>query len=160
MGQEDDDESWKLGARAYTAWMERWRVEKLRNLVLCRSYSYLLWFNPAAGNWELDTCSLSPPLPPQKDGEENWWKGKTLGLRWRQFNKRTKEILLLVIIMHMQNKQYTIQFFLTVQWLILSQSPSSGCGFHGTPSWKSSNSWKSLNLRAKEGSCPRANPHS
>jgi len=61
---------------------------------------------------------VTPPLPPQQDGEEKWTKGKTHGLRYRQFNKATKEILLLLlliiiilIIINMQNKLYIIQFF-------------------------------------------------
>jgi len=38
-------------------------------------------------------------------------KDRTHGLRWRPFNKTTKEILILIkIIVNMQNKLYTIQF--------------------------------------------------
>jgi len=55
-------------------------------LLLC-----LLWFNPAAGNSAPDSLSLTPPLCPQRDGEKKWTKGKTHGLRARQFNKTTKE---------------------------------------------------------------------
>jgi len=38
------------------------------------------WFNPAAGNYALDSRSLTPPLPPQWDGEEDGRKGKLVGL--------------------------------------------------------------------------------
>ena len=67
-----------------------------------------MWFNPAAGNSAPDSRSLTPPLPPRETGRkrekrENFWVD-------RQFNKVTKEILILIIllIMSIQNKLYTV----------------------------------------------------
>jgi len=36
-----------------------------------------------------------------REGEEKWTKGKTPGLRYRQFNKATKETLRLLILVLM-----------------------------------------------------------
>jgi len=39
------------------------------------------WFNAAADNEAPDSRSLTPPLPPLRDGEEKLTKGETCGLR-------------------------------------------------------------------------------
>jgi len=41
----------------------------------------VLQFNLVAGNQALGSGSLTPPLPPQQDGEEKWTKAETHGLR-------------------------------------------------------------------------------
>jgi len=72
----------------------------------------MLWFNLAAGSKALGSCSPTPPLPPSGMGRRKWEKGETHGLRYRQFNKTTKELLTLktIVIINMQNKLRTIQF--------------------------------------------------
>jgi len=61
----------------------------------------------------LQSSSLASLFPHQWDGEENGQKVKC-GLTQRQFNKTTKEIIMTttIAIMNIQNKLYTIQFFL------------------------------------------------
>ena len=74
----------------------------------------LWWFNLAASSYTSDShllaariSSLIPPAPSVGWGGE-WTKSETHGLRYRQFNKTTKRILLLK---NMQNMRYTIQVF-------------------------------------------------
>ena len=61
-------------------------------------------------------------------------KGKIRVLRWRQFNKTTKAILILIyiIIIMMQYKRYRIWFFLTI-WCLCSQSLNNNHGTHRFP---------------------------
>jgi len=68
----------------------------------------LSWFVLAARTPQL----FAQPSPsPQQVGEKKRTKGETHVLRYRQFNKATKEVLLIMLIaMNTQNKLYITQF--------------------------------------------------
>ena len=111
----------------------------------------LSWFNSAAGNSAPEAAHSPLPLPPVGWGGERT-KGKTRGLKQRQFYK-SKEILLL--IMNMQSKLYTIQFLsLAGDWYTASPRAAIAehetCAFCGTPQKKTKRMEKSELPEEKE----------
>ena len=62
----------------FTFWTAVRSITLVSNVSLSFLASDLMsWFNLAAGNYALDSCSLIPPLHPRREGEEKWTKGKT-----------------------------------------------------------------------------------
>jgi len=119
----------------------------------------VLWFNLAVSNWD-QTAAHSPLLFLPTGWGREWAKRETHGLI--QFNKVTKQILLLIVKGNMQNKLYAVQFFSPPGDQLRSQPPSSDrgtCGFPGAHGFhhtrefcktgqknpKNLNSWKSSN---------------
>ena len=64
-------------------WGDRGAVLKLlvSRVTLGKPLATLARFNLAAGNSAPASRSLTPPLAPQRSGEEKWTKGETPGLR-------------------------------------------------------------------------------
>jgi len=79
------------------------------------------WFNPAAGYQDHTAAHVLFPLPVGLGGK--WTKSKTRGLRYRQFNKTTKNgTIIIILIKNMQNQLYTIQLF-SLPEIICAASP-------------------------------------
>jgi len=134
-------------------------VVNSRNLLYMPIYMCMLsWFNLAVGSYTLDSHSLTHPFPLSGLGRRNEQKVKLMDWDKTQFNKTTKEILILLPIMNMQNKLYTIQLS---HHPMTSSQPASKQQSQNLElmdfknfenSWKRLNSWKSSNSRAREDS--------